>query len=315
MADIIVNVAIEVAKCVLGPIGRRSSYLRNYASNFENLSKGVEKLTDARESMQIKVDGAHRKGEKIEKRVERWLINVEKKIDEAENLIKEEEEANKKCFRGLCPNLKKRYQLSKKAVMVEKEVVGLKEEAEKFDQISYRAVLEELWLSSVKGYEAFDSRMSTTTLVKEVAKQAKKDKLFDEVIFAELSQSANTKKFQAEIAEKLGLKLHEETESGRASRLCGRLKNQKKVLVVLDNMWKHLDLENVGIPYGDDHKGCKLLLTARDRNVLLKTGSKDNFFISVLGEEEAWRLFKKMAGDDVENRKLKSTAMDCSQGM
>ncbi|KAJ4721541.1 Disease resistance protein [Melia azedarach] len=335
MADIIVNVAVEVAKCVSGPIGRRSSYLQNYASNVENLNNGVEKLTDARESMQNKVDRAQRKGENVEKIVEKWLVNVEKKIDEAEKLIKEEEEANKKCFSGLCPNLKKRYRLSKKAVMMEKEVVGLKEEAEKFHQISYRAVPEEAWLFSVKGYEAFDSRLpiltnirnavtdpdisivgvygmggiGKTTLVKEVARQAKKEKLFDEVIFTELSQSTDTKIIQGEIAEKLGLELREETESGKANRLCERLKNQKKILVVLDNIWKHLDLENVGIPYGDDHNGCKLLLIARDLDVLLKTGSKNNFPISVLNDEEAWRLFKKMAGDDVENLELKSTAM------
>ncbi|KAJ4706763.1 Disease resistance protein [Melia azedarach] len=339
MGDIIVEIGIKVAECLFNPIWRRSSYLRNYTSNVENLNNGVEKLTDVRESMQNKVVGARRKGEKIEKRVEKWLTNAEKKIDEAENLIKEEDEANKRFCRGLCPNLKKRYQLSKKAVMMEKEVVVLKEEAEKFDQISYRSVQEEAWLSSIKGYEAFESRMSTlrdiqnaltdpaisiigvhgmggigkTTLVKEVGRQTKKDKLFDEVIFTELSQSADTKIIQTEIAEKLGLELREETESGRANRLYEELKNHKKILLVLDNIWKHLDLENVGIPYEDDHKGCKVLLTARDRNVLLKTGSKDNFSISVLNEEEAWRLFKKMVGDDVENRKLKSVATDVAK--
>ncbi|KAJ4721539.1 Disease resistance protein [Melia azedarach] len=134
----------------------------------------------------------------------------------------------------------------------------------------------------------------------------------DEVIFAEVSQSENTKNIQAEIAEKLGLELHEETESRTASRICGRLKNQRKVLV-LDNIWKHLDLENVGIPYGDDHRGRKVLLTTRDRNVLLKMGSKDNFSISVLDAEEAWRLFKQMAGDDIEIQNLKSTAIDVAK--
>ncbi|KAK9214777.1 hypothetical protein WN944_006776 [Citrus x changshan-huyou] len=115
------------------------------------------------------------------------------------------------------------------------------------------------------------------------------------------------------IAEKLGLELHEEVESRRASRLFERLRNQKKILVVLDNIWKHLDLETVGIPFGEDHKGCKLLLTARDLSVLLKMGSKDNFLINNLNDEEAWRLFKMMAGDDVENRELKSTATDVAR--
>ena len=58
-----------------------------------------------------------------------------------------------------------------------------------------------------------------TTLVKEVARLARQDKLFDHVIFSEVSQTPNIKKIQGEIAEKLGLVLHEQTESRRANRL------------------------------------------------------------------------------------------------
>ncbi|KAK9218245.1 hypothetical protein WN943_006882 [Citrus x changshan-huyou] len=36
--------------------------------------------------------------------------------------------------------------------------------------------------------------------------------------------------------------------------------------------------------------------------------SEKNFSIGILNEQEAWRLFKIMAGDYVENRELKSTA-------
>ena len=78
--------------------------------------------------------------------------------------------------------------------------------------------------------------------------------------------------------------------------------------MILDNIWKYLDLETVGIPFGDDHRGCRLLLTARDRNVLLSMGSENNFLIGILNEQEAWRLFKMMAGNYVDNRELKSTA-------
>ncbi|KAK9218241.1 hypothetical protein WN943_006878 [Citrus x changshan-huyou] len=151
-----------------------------------------------------------------------------------------------------------------------------------------------------------------TTLVKKVARQAMEDKLFDMVVFSEVLQTPDIKKIQQEIAEKLGLELPEEVESRRASRIFERLRDEK-ILVVLDNIWKHLDLETVGIPFGEDHKGCKLLLTARDRSVLLKMGSKDNFLINNLNDEEAWRLFKMMAGDDVENRELKSTAIDVAR--
>ncbi|GAY50007.1 hypothetical protein CUMW_123390, partial [Citrus unshiu] len=69
-----------------------------------------------------------------------------------------------------------------------------------------------------------------------------------------------------------------------------------------------LDLGTIGIPFGVEHRGCKLLFTTRDLDVLLRMESEKNFSIGILNEQEAWRLFKIMAGDYVENRELESTA-------
>ncbi|KAH9752687.1 hypothetical protein KPL71_014797 [Citrus sinensis] len=310
MVESIVTVLLEVVKCFAPPTERQLGYLRNYKANFENLKAEIDKLKDESKSIQHRVSEAERKGEKIEEKVENWL-------------------------------------LSKKAETEVKALVELKEEARRFDdRIFYRTIAEEVWLKSNKGYEAIKSRLSTlksiqdaltdvnvsivgvygmggigkTTLVKEFARQASEEKLFDQVVFSEVSQTPDIKKIQGEIAEKLGLELSEEAESGRASRLYERLKKEKMVLVILDNIWKYLDLETVGIPFGDDHRetvgipfgddhrGCRLLLTARDRNVLLSMGSENNFLIGILNEQEAWRLFKMMAGNYVDNRELKSTA-------
>ncbi|PPD91115.1 hypothetical protein GOBAR_DD11937 [Gossypium barbadense] len=52
---------------------------------------------------------------------------------------------------------------------------------------------------------------------------------------------------------------------GKAFRLLERMK-EKRILVVLDDIWEKLDIEEVGIPLGDEHKGCKLLLTSRELN-------------------------------------------------
>ncbi|KAH9670284.1 Disease resistance protein [Citrus sinensis] len=277
----------------------------------------------------------------IEEKVEKWLVSAKKIIDEAAKFVQDEETANnKRCFKGLCPNLKTRYQRSKKAeTEVKAAIIELREEAGRFDRISYRTITEEIWLKSHKGYEAFESRLCAlksvqnaltdvnvsiigvygmggigkTTLVKEVARKARKDKLFDRVVFSEVSQTIDIKKIQQAIAEKLGLVLQEETESSRASRLHEQLKREEKILIILDNIWKRVDLETVGIPFGDDHRGCKLLLTARDRTVLFSMGSEKNFLVDILKEEEAWRLFKLMAGDDVENRELKSTATEVAK--
>ncbi|ESR45731.1 hypothetical protein CICLE_v10000228mg [Citrus x clementina] len=277
MVESIVTVVLEFLKCLAPPTERRFGYLRNYKANVENLKAEIDKLKDERRSIQHRVSEAERKGEKIEEKVEKWLVRANNTIEQSAKFIDDEETTNKRCLMGLCPNLKSGYQLSKEAETKVKAIVELKEEARKFDdRISYRTIPEDIWLKSHKGCEAFESRLSTlkaiqnalidvdvgiigvygmggigkTTLVKEFARRAIEDKLYDMVAFSEVTQSPDIKKVQEDIAETLGLQLSEEAESRRASRLYERLKNEKKILVILDNIWKPLDLGTIGIPFG-----------------------------------------------------------------
>ncbi|XP_059437907.1 probable disease resistance protein At4g27220 [Corylus avellana] len=170
-------------------------------------------------------------------------------------------------------------------------------------------------------------------LVREVANQAKEKKLFDEVVIANVTQSPDCRRIQGEIADTLRLKFDEETEPGRASRLLERLsqerkkpgipeenvdleaiplqgrltgkKDEKMILVILDDIWEKLDLEAIGIP----SRGCKVLLISRDRNVLVsKMDTQKDIQLGVLDDEDAWSLFEKMAGDCVKDPNLQSTA-------
>ncbi|ESR45749.1 hypothetical protein CICLE_v10000221mg [Citrus x clementina] len=322
MVESIVTVVLEFVKCLAPPTERRFGYLRNYKANVENLKAEIDKLKDERRSIQHRVSEAERKGEKIEEKVEKWLVRANNTIEQSAKFIDDEVTTNKRCLMGLCPNLKSGYQLSKEAETKVKAIVELKEEAGKFDdRISYRCEAFESRLSTLKAIQnaLIDVDVSIigvygmggigkTTLVKEFARRAIEDKLYDMVAFSEVTQSPDIKKIQEEIAETLGLQLSEEAESRRASRLYERLKNEKKILVILDNIWKPLDLGTIGIPFGVEHRGCKLLFTTRDLDVLLRMESEKNFSIGILNEQEAWRLFKIMAGDYVENRELESTA-------
>ena len=57
----------------------------------------------------------------------------------------------------------------------------------------------------------------------------------------------------------------------------------------------------VGIPFKDDQTICKLVLVSRDSNLLRKDmGAQICFPIQPLQGEEAWHLFKNIAGDSVE---------------
>ncbi|MCI49682.1 disease resistance protein, partial [Trifolium medium] len=88
------------------------------------------------------------------------------------------------------------------------------------------------------------------------------------VVVANVTKSPDVGTIRAEIADGLGLKFDELTEVGRASRLRQRIRQEMKILVILDDIWGKLSLTEVGVPFGDDHEGCKVLVTSRDLNVL-----------------------------------------------
>ncbi|KAL1074592.1 hypothetical protein V6Z11_D11G300400 [Gossypium hirsutum] len=141
-----------------------------------------------------------------------------------------------------------------------------------------------------------------TSLVNEVERQLHEVevKLFDSVVRATVSRIPVIKEIQDQIAYSLGLKLEENSPDVRARKLYGRLRKEKNVLIILDDLWKKLDLEEVGIPFGSQHKGCKILLTSRNQNVLSNgMDATKTFAIVDLDDEEAWEFFKKMARDTI----------------
>ncbi|XP_030957693.1 disease resistance protein At4g27190-like [Quercus lobata] len=239
-------------------------------------------------------------------------------------VLEEEAKAKIKCSYGICLNLKLRHELSKKAKKIAKDIDEVLENGG-FDKVSNM------------DYMSFNSRMSTlnglmvalgdvninmigvwgmpgagkTTLVREVVWQAKKEKLFDEVAMATVMQSPDLRQIQGEIADMLDLKFDDvETVPGRAIRLRERLKGNKKVLVILDDIWNKLDLEAIGIPCN----GCKILLTSRDRDILsCVMNTQKKFELDVLSPDEAWSLFEKMAGDSLKDPNLRSIATQVAQ--
>ncbi|WRX16661.1 NB-ARC - like 10 [Theobroma cacao] len=75
-----------------------------------------------------------------------------------------------------------------------------------------------------------------------------------------------------------------------------------------------LDLEEVGIPFGDQHEGCKILLTSRNQDLLInEIGVKNTFAIDVLNETEAWDLFKEMVENNFEDLELRSVATEVTK--
>ncbi|KAK7292732.1 hypothetical protein RJT34_15584 [Clitoria ternatea] len=187
-----------------------------------------------------------------------------------------------------------------------------------------------------------------STLVKEIARRAREN-LFNLVVVVDITANPNILKIQEEIAYVLQLRLEGESETVRADRLRRRLKNEKEnTLVVMDDLWDRLDLNKLGIPFDDDenddgglskiassgeqdlshkrvkkekslgdYKGCKVLLTSRDKKVLSdKMDVKSLFCVKELEDGDAVLLFKKVAGipedDELSNSKQEMIKKYCA---
>ncbi|XP_039044477.1 disease resistance protein At4g27190-like [Hibiscus syriacus] len=334
---------VKAAKYTVDPTARQLGYIFKHKAKFLNLQTKVQDLEGARQRLQQSVEAANRNGEMISDDVQRWLTEVDEKISEqaAKQLREEEEKATKRCFLGFCPDFKSRYQLSRKADKEADAITQLLTQKDAFNTVSYLPSVEVTdIIRPVKEYEAFKSRsgafdevmaaleddtvsiigvygiggVGKTTLVKEVAGQAKKKLSFDEVVFVAVTQSPNTVNIQNEIANKLGLKLDNDSSVDvRAARLRDRLKRAKKVLIILDDIWEEQEVDTLGIPTADQHKGCKILITSRKLVVLKLMSCQKSLPIDVLKEDEAWNLFKNVAGHIAETSDLQSTAMKVAQ--
>ena len=181
-----------------------------------------------------------------------------------------------------------------------------------------------------------------TMLVKQVAQQAKQHNLFTTDIFIDVSWTRDSKKdeegivkIQQKIADMLGFQFKGKDESTRADELKQRLQKKKesekdkepeeenqlekekeqkrekeKILIILDDIWKEINLEKVGIPFKDDQTICKLVLVSRDADLLCKDmGVQKCFPIQPLQGEEVWHLLKNIAGDSVEGEQLRPIAI------
>ncbi|RVW17458.1 Disease resistance protein [Vitis vinifera] len=337
MTEIIIAVAAKVSEYLVAPIGRQLSYLFCYRSYTDELHNKVQKLGKARDDVLVTVDEATRRGDQIRPIVQEWLNRVDEITGEAEELKKDE---NKSCFNGWCPNLKSRYLLSREADKKAQVIVEVQENRNFPDGVSYRVPPR---CVTFKEYESFESRASTlnkimdalrddkmkmigvwgmggvgkTTLVKQLAEQAKQEKLFTTEVYIQVSWTREPEKIQQgisdiqqKIADMLGLEFKGKDESTRAAELKQRLQKEK-ILIILDDIWKEVSLEEVGIPSKDDQKGCKIVMASRNEDLLHKDmGAKECFPLQHLPEEEAWHLFKKTAGDSVEGDQLRPIAIE-----
>ncbi|KAF3438227.1 hypothetical protein FNV43_RR20988 [Rhamnella rubrinervis] len=197
--DIFASIASKVAELLVEPAERQLGYLICSDGNIKALTEETEKFKEKRAEIEMSMNAA-------------------------------------------TTQLKLRHSLGKKAKKHTEDVLKLQQEG-KFDRISYPGPPTEIHL--VPSMKAFSSRtkilnqvmeavrdenihiigicgmggIGKTTMAKEVARRAQKEKLFGAVVMAVVSPNPNVTKIQGEIADTLPFKFSTETELGRANEL------------------------------------------------------------------------------------------------
>ncbi|KAL8517961.1 hypothetical protein ACS0TY_009310 [Phlomoides rotata] len=324
MAEIVVGLlgpVIELGKCIAAPIKRQFKYLCCFTSNVQSLNKEATKLEDEKHGLQMKIDEDMNDARAIDPNVTTWL----KEVNEIQQEKSELDTEINKIRGGGCLSVKSRYLASRRAVKTAEAMKQKREDRTAITNISHspppasmvpdilekpttefksREKIEEDLMALLKDEEVNMlgicgmGGVGKTTLAQKIKNIAMKENVFGESVMVVVSQHVDEKKIQGEIAEKLKLELEETSLSGRAQRLLRRLRGGKRILIVLDDVWKPLKLEELGIPCESGTEGCTILLTSRNRSVFtsMDVAEANILGMEILTEEEAWSMFNEKLG-------------------
>ncbi|XP_052885383.1 probable disease resistance protein At4g14610 isoform X2 [Gossypium arboreum] len=125
---------------------------------------------------------------------------------------------------------------------------------------------------------------------------------FKVVIWALVSQYYDVGKIQNRIGENIGFPRSWENKSveQKARDIYGILSN-KRFVVLLDDLWEKVDLNEFGIPEPSQEIGSKLIFTTRSLDVCGYMGAQRIFEVGFLEPEKAWELFQDKVGDEALN--------------
>ncbi|XP_022637356.1 probable disease resistance protein At1g12280 [Vigna radiata var. radiata] len=340
--DILNGFLSDVLKEVVCGAVNQLQYSFCFNSFVKELEKEKENLIETKISVKDRVIHAQRQTLKTAEVIDKWLENANTSSESVNRLLRETN-TKKSCFFEFCPNWIWRYRLGKKLAIKKADLQKIIQEGRQYIQLERIAsipsntfdILTEKSINFDSRKNAFDQLVKAlkddgiamiglygmggcgkTTLAMEVKKIAEAEHLFDKVVFVPVSSTVEVPRIQEKLASSLQYQFPENQEMERAQRLCMRLTQENKILMILDDVWEKLDFGSIGIPSSEYRKGCKILITTRLEEVCNSMDCQKNIYLPILTDEESWTLFQNKAlisKDTPENIKhlAKSISNEC----
>ncbi|MBA0660939.1 hypothetical protein Goklo_012877 [Gossypium klotzschianum] len=306
--------AASIANCLGTPVCKYLQYhrkLNDYVRNFKRIRDELNsKMEDI--ELQLKAELLHCVGKIPKKEVENWLGKVKVMIMEAQHVENKVSNGRYLCracngklvdrkiqemqtFLDKAPNISE-------SLLIEGPSVGLPLPTSEL--VGEKAVRDEIWQCLMQeemgkiGVWGMGG-VGKTTIMKHIHNDLLKEHSFERVIWVTISKDFNVMKLQDDIASALKGDLgNEKDKVRRAAILLELLKKVGKHVLILDDVWDKVSLEEVGIPEPSSSNGCKLVLTTRSEQVCKYMGCKVTQ-VKPLSEEEALILFLNKVGPTI----------------
>ncbi|XP_022714853.1 probable disease resistance protein At1g12280 [Durio zibethinus] len=307
--------------CVAGQV----IYPCHLEENLADLNTALDELKERRNDVETRVNIAGQQKLRPLDEVRGWLSRAETMVNEVQLLIDGPEEIKNLCLGGCCfKNCKPTLNFSKKVAKRLRDVKDLKGKGD-FKVVATEApappVVQRpsdsaLGLESMcnKVWSAFEQKhvgiiglygvggVGKTRLLTEINnKIGVLSGGFDVVIWVVVSKGFYIGRLQDDIAKRIGLFngiWSDKTPDEKAIDISEILR-EKKIVLLLDDIWERVDLSKVGIPVPTQENGSKLIFTTRSTEVCGQMRAHKKFQVQCLPEEEAWKLFEEHVGKDV----------------
>ncbi|PHT39275.1 hypothetical protein CQW23_22848 [Capsicum baccatum] len=339
------NFIVEVGKSVFKCIYPKIEDIVHFSTKIENLSKEMEKLAKFRDDIKEKVEGAEGEGYKAKPDVIKWIEDVHELENEWKDMQEKIAAAKTPTYK-CCPKCCLRSKVSTQAQNIRDQQCGLIDVGKNFGSNlvveNYRMKkVEHIPGPSIEGQPAATRNLNEllrlleddkvciigvwgtggvgkTTLVKnlnnELLKNVPSSKLsFGIVIWVTVPKPPiDVRKIQEQIASRLNLKVDKEgSVESIAGKICERLKEEKSFLLILDDVWEAIDLDDVGVPQLSVRR--KIIITCRSLEVCRQMRTNREMNIFTLEEDESLQLFVKNAGDVANLEYIQTLAMDIAR--
>ncbi|KAI7725947.1 hypothetical protein M8C21_004522, partial [Ambrosia artemisiifolia] len=318
------SIVTPVVESLMVPVKKHLGFLVSSTKHVKVMTEEMDQLNLTEQDIHDKKNTADLNFLEISRHVSPWLEDVA----EMKEKVKSIPTTGIGCF-----NVAKRYKAGKQSCVLVEQIKALKKRASEISWTNERKSLAKVASTSAAAphgtQTTFESRESVfnaalqslqsndesqkmialcgmggvgkTTMMEQLKKAVENSKMFDWVVKVVVGESTDLFALQQAVAEYIKEGLTEKTKEVRAELLRKKFeemskKGQKKILVIMDDLWKEVDLEDVGLT-SPLPNGFKLLFTSRFEGVCTKMGVTPNsiFRVGVLNEAEAKTLFFEIA--------------------